>query len=322
MTGARIDVADASTYASVVSRILQAAWKPPCLHYSPEYLAWQFSFPGDTRPIAAVALVEDKAMGCVATTSRRFRYAQTEFFGNVLSFVAVDPAAGGRGLASGLYAAFLDALPLDVPVIAFTEPGSVGEQLLIRSIGRANYRHRSLQVCRAVGYLGRSTDSSSSTGATVRASVTFEDFAAATRVANDIGTVWTDFTPQQWEHYRDDPRGRFMVVIQDGGGAPLGTAMIVSAEIVSAQGLQSVTMLESVALNKPAPDAITAMFRFAATRAQTGSPVIASNLSYIDQEVTKAAGARALPSSFNAHLFIKGEPHIAEQAFSLNLEII
>ena len=113
-----------------------------------------------------------------------------------------------------------------------------------------------------------------------------------------------------------------MVVIQDLGGAPLGTAMVVTAEIVSAQGLESVTMLEGVALNKPAPDAISAMFRFAAGRARAGSPVIASNLSYIDHEVIRAAGSRALPSSFNAHLFLKGERHIVEHAWSLTLEVI
>ena len=322
MVGARIDVVDASTYATVVSRILQAAWKPPCLHYSPEYLAWQFSFPADTRPLAAIAFVDGQPMGCVAATSRRFRYAQTEFTGNVLSFVAVDPAASGRGLASRLYTAFLDALPLDVPVIAFAEPGSIGERVLITSIARANYRQRSLRVCRAAGYLGKSTGSSPPTGVIVRDSVTFDDFAAANRVANDIGIVWTDFTPGQWEHYRDDPRGRSMVVIQDLGGAPLGTAMVVTAESVSAQGLESVTMLEGVALNKPAPDAISAMFRFAAVRARAGSPVIASNLSYIDHEVIRAAGSRALPSSFNAHLFLKGERHIVEHAWSLNLEVI
>ena len=93
-------------------------------------------------------------------------------------------------------------------------------------------------------------------------------------------------------------------------GNPVGTAMFVNAEILSTQGVQRVPMLESVALAEPTPTAIAALFEFAASRAQPGSTVIASNLSYIDAALLRAAGARALPSSFNAHAFVKGQKHV------------
>jgi GNAT superfamily N-acetyltransferase len=321
MTAARIEIVDARDHVSVARILLQAAWKPPCLHYSADYLAWQFGFSCETRATGAIAFVEDKPVGCIATTGRQFRYAQTEFSGRVLSFVAVDPAVSGRGVGSELYAAFLDTLPGHTPILAFTEPGTVGERLLISSIARANFRHRTLRVCRAVGYLNRSTVLFSPLSETVRDVGTYEEFAAANEFANGTATMWTHFTRKQWEHYRNDPRGRVMLTIHDDSGSPLGTAMMVSAEVVSAQGLQRVTMLDSVALHKPTPQAVAAVFRFAAMRAQTGLTVIASNLSYIDNEILRASGARTLPSSFNAHLFIKSERHIVEQASSVNLEV-
>jgi hypothetical protein len=55
---------------------------------------------------------------------------------------------------------------------------------------------------------------------------------------------------------------------------------------------------------------------------QPGSTVIASNLSYIDAALIRPAGARALPSSFHAHVFVKGETHVIETAAALNLEVV
>lgn len=321
MASVRIEVVDAREYASVASTVLQAAWNPPCLHYSPQYLAWQFSFPRETKATGAIAFVADRPSGCIATTSRWLRYEKTQFLASILSFAAVDPVARGKGLGSRLYHAFLDALPRDVPVIAFTEPGTVGERLLISSTARADYRHCFLRECRAVGYLNRST-SLVPGDAIVRENATFDEFAAATEAAIDGTTVWTHFTPEQWQQYRRDPRGRAMLTIHDSSGTPLGTATIVFTEVITAQGLQNITMLESVALNKPTGDAVAAVFRFAAARTQPGSTVIASNLSYIEHQIIKAAGSRALPSSFNAHLFIKGNRHMVERASSTNLEVI
>lgn len=113
-----------------------------------------------------------------------------------------------------------------------------------------------------------------------------------------------------------------MLALRDESGNPIGTAMFVNAEVLSTQGLQRVPMLESVALAEPAPAALSALFAFAASRAQPGSAVIASNLSCIDAALLRAAGARALPSSFNAHAFVKGRRHVIETAAALNLEVI
>jgi GNAT superfamily N-acetyltransferase len=315
----RIEIVDPVQFAGIASEILQAAWKPPCLHYSAEYLSWQFSFPSHLPRVGVIAYLDDRAVGCIAVTARRFASASETFAAYVLSFVAVHPSAARRGLAAAMYAALPEALPVDTPMIAFAETGSIAERLMLDSLQRASFRHHPLLACRAAGFLLRS-------GASKRSSVvadtaSYTEFASAARISDQHRTLWTDITPEHWHQYRQDPRQRAMVTVHDERGTPLGTAMIVNAEIVSSQGVQRVPMLDSVALAEPTPDALGALFEFAAMRAQPGSTIVASNLSYVDGALLRAAGARALPSSFNAHAFVRGQKHVIETAAALNLEV-
>jgi len=315
----RVEIVDPVQYAGVASHILQAAWTPPCLYYSADYLSWQFAFPSDLPRVGAIAYLDDRAAGCIAVTARRFGTAREAFAAYVLSFVAVDPSASRRGLASAMYAALLEALPRDTPIVAFAEPGSIGEGLLLQSLQRASFRHYPLLACRAVGFLPRPGTSARSS--VVEEAASYEAFAAAAHVSHERKTLWTDITPEHWYHYRQDPRPRAMLMVHDETGNPLGTAMLVNAEILSPQGVQHVPMLDSVALGEPTPDSLAALFEFAATRAQPGSAVIASNLSYVDSALLRTAGARALPSSFNPHAFVRGPKHVLETAGALNLEV-
>lgn len=317
----RIEIGDPVPYAGVASQILQAAWSPPCLHYSTDYLTWQFSFPSDVQKRAAIAFLEDRPVGCIAVTSRRFSCAQETFPALVLSFAAVAPPAGRRGLGAAMYASLLDALPPDVPLFAFAQPDSIGERLLLNSLSRAAFRHRLLHTCRAVGYLRRS-NTAPTAGASAQETTAYEEFACAGRSSGPRDVVWADMTKEQWRHYLQDPRERVMVTVRDADGIPLGTAMLVTAEVLSSEGVQKVPMLESVALAEPTAGALAALFAFAATRARPGSTVIASNLSYIDAALLRASGVRALPSSFNTYAFVRGPKHVIETAAALNLEVI
>ena len=317
----RIEIGDPAEYAGIASQILRAAWKPPCLHYTAEYLAWQFSFPSDIQKHAAIAFMDDRPVGCAAVTSRRFSCARQSFSAYVLSFVAVAPSASRRGVAAAMYEALLDALPANVPVFAFAEPESIGERLLLGSFNRAGSRHRALQPCRAAGYLHRSR-MAPTTGPFVEETKAYDEFLSIGRSWAPDNLVWTDLTHEHWHHYRQDPRGRVMVAVRDTSGNPMGTAMLVTVEMVSSEGVQKVPMLESVALAKATPDAMAALFGFAAGRSQPGSVVVASNVSYLDTSIVKFAGARTLPSSFSAHAFVRGSAHIIETAAALNLEVI
>jgi len=316
---ARVEIIDPVLFAGIAGEILQAAWKPPCLYYSADYLSWQFAFPSDLPRVAAIGYLDDRPAGCIAATARRFTVAGETFPAYVLSFLAVHPSAGRRGLASAMKTAILDALPRHTPIVAFCEPGSTAEGLLMRLLQRASFRVRSLLPCRAIGFLARPSSRESSA---VAHAVDYEPFAKAASTSGDPHAVWTDINLDHFYHYRDDPRGRAMLVVHDEKSNPVGTAMFVNVEVLSTQGVQRVPMLESVSLPEPTPAALSAVFRYAAVRAQPGSTVIASNLSYLDAGLLRPAGARALPSSFNAHAFVKGQKHVIETAAALNLEVI
>src|SRR6187549_26368 len=135
----RIEIVDPLTAAATASRILRAAWTPPCLDYSAAYLAWQFGFPGRLEPVVALAFLDGQPVGCAAATQRALVHNGRRIDAYVLSFVAVDPSARGHGLAGALYAGLLGALSPDVPVIAFAEPNSAGEHLLINAFDKASF---------------------------------------------------------------------------------------------------------------------------------------------------------------------------------------
>lgn len=317
----RIEIVDPAAFAEQASSILVAAWAPPCLRYSPEYLAWQFRFPGHLPNRAAMAFLDNQTAGFVAVTPRRLAYAGTPFWAYVLSFVAVHPVARGRRIASMLYANLLDSIPVDIPIIAFAEPESIGERLLIRAFGDHAFRRHGLRSCRAVGCLPRTRTRVEATGELT----SIEDsvhFTSGILTASNVDTIWNSPTPEQLEHYLADPRTRTMCAIRSLSGDAIGSAMVVNAEIISAQGMQHLPMLESVCLVKPTGDALGAAFNFAADAFPSGSIVVASNLSYLDDVLIRAAGARALPSLFSAHLFVRGGRGVLEGASSLNLEVI
>ena len=112
-----------------------------------------------------------------------------------------------------------------------------------------------------------------------------------------------------------------MLLIRRADGQPVATAMSVTTEIVTAAGLQRVLMLESLNLFEPSADALRATFAFAMQGGEGASSVVASNVSHLEVEVVKGAGARLLPSAFNAHLFAKS-PTSHGAAVATNLEVI
>ena len=100
-------VEQAAGLAADASALLQLAWKPPALHYSPEYLAWQLSFPGPWPSPAAAAFDGSTLMGFAASTHRRIRAGHRSLDASLVSFVAVHPDHRNQGITGKLYATLL-----------------------------------------------------------------------------------------------------------------------------------------------------------------------------------------------------------------------
>jgi GNAT superfamily N-acetyltransferase len=313
----RIESVDPGQAVPSACEILRAAWSPPCIHYSTAYLQWQLTFPGELVPRLAMAFCDGAAIGCTALTPRRFYCDGASFPGYVMSFGAVHPAMQGSGVATKLYEKVLELIPHDVPTIAFTQPESSSEGILLRALGR-EFQRSKLRECRAVGFAlpPQSTDSVNNF---IAEDVSVADFITAFPSGGD-SVIWNAPSQEQLQHYITDPRRRSLVVIRDRLGDSIATVMRVDVEMMTSEGLQRVPMLESLCcLGVPSADAIRAAFQWA-QKERPGALVVASNLSHIDERLLRPAGVRALPSIFNAHVFTRGTK--LPEASSVNLEVI
>jgi hypothetical protein len=319
----RVEAVDPAAFATTASTVLSASWQAPCLHYSPEYVAWQFGFPGELPATAVAAFAGNEAVGCAAVTPRTLWHDGDTFPAYILSFVAVSPAARGHRLGDALYRVLLGSLPFGVEVVAFAESGSAGERLLIRSFGESSFGHRELDSCRGVAFRRPPTPKHSER--TVTASLaTYDEFIAVVSSVGDSRTILNRPALNQWVHYCADPRNRIALVVSDRTGGRVAAAMIVTSEVLTGQGLQKISMLENICILNSSPDALRELFMSAATWPSSiiDSVVIASNVSCIDPIIVKAAGARALPSTFSAHWFMRNGRRKSETGSRLNVEII
>ena len=314
----RIEIVDPTQAAPSACEILRAAWSPPSIHYSTAYLQWQLTFPGELGPRLAMAFRDGAAIGCTALTPRRFCCDGASFPGYVMSFGAVHPTMQGSGVATKLYEKVLELIPPDIPTIAFTQPESASERILLRALER-EFQHSSLRECRAVGFAFPLKSADSGNGF-IAEDVSVADFIAAFPSDRDSKVIWNAPSQEELQHYLMDPRPRSLGVVRDRRGDAIATMMRVDVEMMTSEGLQRVPMLESLScLGIPSAAAMQAAFQFA-QKERTGALVVASNLSHIDERLLRPAGARALPSIFNAHVFTRGNELL--EASSVNLEVI
>jgi len=123
------------------SAILRSAWRPPCIDYSPEFLAWNFSDP-ESHSIATIARVDDDPVAFVAAVRKRVIIAGCESEMNFSSFFSGVPGSGVASIgvlrtqhsdfAMQAYHAWYSrnpAPPESIPFIAFDAAGFRRKQL-------------------------------------------------------------------------------------------------------------------------------------------------------------------------------------------------
>src|SRR5438874_10592321 len=85
----RIELVTSADFVQEASKVLAEAWPPTTLVYSPEYLAWQFSFPGAGRLPGVAAFDGTIPVGFAGVTCRRMSHRGETADVAVVSFVAV-----------------------------------------------------------------------------------------------------------------------------------------------------------------------------------------------------------------------------------------
>jgi len=315
------DLVDGPAHASEAAGILGAAWPPPALLYTPDYISWQLSFPGDPRAKAAViASLDGRAVGFAAATPRTVSIGPHREQVAVVSFVAVHPDARGRGVARGLYSRLLEQLRRsETNVVTFAQPDSAGDRLI-----RECYPHAGFQLIpfgawhvmasagriQPEGYLVRPNDAP----------------CAAPQMADDTW-AWSSPEPSLLRHYQRDPRQRRWLELYVGDGIEariVGAAWAVNVAYLSAAGEHSVPTLELIWLAREHSLGLAAL-AFAAQRLWTDAPspvVIASNLSCFSPESLSRSGFRATPTRFAGYLATVTPDCILHRAAGTNLEVI
>jgi hypothetical protein len=305
---------DPKTYAADAAALLRRAWTPPCVRYSDAYVKWQLTVPAPVPARAVLAMDGPRVVGVVALIPRRIASGAGTAVIYVLTFLAVDADYRGAHIGSALASHVLDIA--DRPVVTYTEPGSRSESVLAAAARARGWIHRHMATLRTyAGGPGRGSDMVAAREATA------EEFVAAVTQVGVAATGWSQPNHKQAAHYLSDPRGACFAVAHGRGGATLGAALIVRAQLLTASGAEDVPSLESVHLHENRAEVLSAFRALAIDRSGGASLVTAPSLHTVPPDAIRHAGFRATRSAFNVAILGNPAESIVRETHSTNLEV-
>ena len=296
-----VEPVDPVALAEPAGRLLAQVWEPPCLHYTPEYLRWQFGFTGeDLSPIGLAVYSDSKELiGFNCATIRRLRFRGTVSDVFLFCLSAVHPQWRGSRVAGSLYTTMLQmAYKTEKPYMSFAEAGSPSDISAQRAQAAGRYL-TSLGPFSFHGFLPRLNAEPGD----IRITETDDPEALrpAIQACNDDITLWNDPDPRMLAHYAADPRPSVMLLLEGPEGDLRGAARIVCAETLTPQGLSILPIVDNLFLPSPDADTLRALCLYAARRwpdRVTAPMVSIPNVWSIDPTILRAAGLRQTPARF------------------------
>jgi hypothetical protein len=283
-----ITAVDLRTFTPTASEILRAAWKPPCLDYSLEYLAWQFGFPSDLAPVALAAYQNDQPVAFVAATGRMTNAGQVY----MSSFMSILPGTPSS-IAIGIIRQQSRLLKASgAPTVIFAQKESVGEQLLAvgETVGLRCYPLGEYRI--------HASASNLRSGNATAARVSAREWSDPANSLQNNELLSMNFDESTLHHLEADPFGREFLISRR-NGRPDGVAMLSETRSLTPTGKQSTPTLHYVRLRDDDPDLLIALLDYARGR---GPVVNVPNVTRIPVATRKAAGLRATPSIFTGHV--------------------
>jgi hypothetical protein len=265
----------------------------------------------------------EKPVVFAAAMPRRLRFRDTCFDAYLASFLACRPGCSGLNAASLLRAWMRVLKDTGLPFVSFTTPDSAGQKMLLASTPLATIHRQSLGIFRTYGC--SAPQPVASNPLTAEMTTDDEEFVSIVQSCTGAATLWNAPDRAQLRHYRADPRDRALLLIRRPDGLPVGGAMVIRSEIVTAHGIDFLPSIDSIFLKEPSADALRAILHFAAShyRGQVSSTVItAPNLQGVDAALLRSAGLRATTSRFHGYLFAPDSATFLLAAEGTNLEIV
>ncbi len=310
-------------FAPQASAILTAAWPVPSLHYTPEYLRWQLSFPGPVAAPAVAAFVDSKPAGFAGSTHRRLRHGSEVIDVLLVSFVAVHPDFRNRGIAGGLYRTLLAAIAgTRLPVITFAQAGSAGQKAIERAYPEAGFELRSLGSYPGFACAPRALEETQWICDDGTSSLDRSPIAGAVNAcATDRDLFWSAPSDAQWSHYVQDPRARRLFSLKSSDGES-AAAWMVQTEYTTAQEVSSVAAIDCAWLNRSRPDLLPGLAAAVARISSAATVVNAPSLAGFDPKLLRQAGFRQVGSGFHGYCATPSGGARLPQAAATNCEIV
>ena len=310
-------------FAPQASAILTAAWSAPALHYTPEYLHWQMSFPGPAEAPAVAAFVDSSPAGFAGSTHRRLRYGPEIVDVLLVSFVAVHPDFRNRGIAAGLYRTLLAAIAAArLPVITFAQAGSAGQKALERAYVNAGFELRSLGSYPAFACAPRAVQETQWTPQASTPALGESVARAVDACAADRSLLWSAPSDVQWLHYLEDPRPRSLLSLQSRDGEAAAAWMVQTA-YVSAQGVNSVATIDCAWLNRARPELLSGLASAVAGLSPAVTTMVnAPSLAGFDPKLLRQAGFRQVGPGFQGYCATAAGSVPLPPAAAVNCEIV
>lgn len=276
--------------ANAASAILNLAWRPPSLHYSPEYLRFHCGFPTALAPVSLAAYQGDEMVGFVAATGRRSSVGEVY----LSSFLSLRPGSTPSLPIAMVRQETRLLREAGRPSLIFAQVGSIGEYLLkcidslrIERLPLGEYRvHTAMPRGDVIGVHVEEAAPSA--------------WAAEAERLRDPALLSPRFDDETVRHFVGDPAGRRFLWARDEAGAIVAVAMQGVTATATATGVDRIPTLHYVRLAEQRPDALKALLGFA--KGDAHPIVIVPNAAGISQPVARAAGVRAAGSAFAAYL--------------------
>ena len=281
----------------------------------------QFTFPGPPAR-GALARVRGAPAAVVGFAARRVRCGGEVSPSYATAFLGVLPALRGAGTATRVYDPMIAmACASGIPCVGFVDVKTpAARRLLVKHTAAHGMELKSLRLCKNWGFLDRG---GAPPALPYREAAGPEEVLDVIEACRDAETLWAAPDREMLLHYLRDPRGRKIVVVEEGGRVT-AAAMVLLSEVTSQAGVERVTMVDCVWMPEPEAPRVRALFQAAgaAFAGQSSARVIgAPNLGTVDEGVLKAAGLRPAAAVYEPFVY-QNKQSVFTTATATNQEMV